>query len=263
VAGYESNEGLTRFLDLTAGHRILKAHEEVELAKRWQAGDNSARHELVMHNIRLIVSIARNFTGRGLEFSDLIDAGYIGLDRASRKFDPDRGFKFSTYASWWIRQAIQRAVSAEGKTIRVPNQVSTRRLQIDSYLKENPGAGNEELAEKLECTVPQILRARAVAEVVASLDQEHASDAQFALIDTFADPTAVDPYETVTEDSYFVHDALTKLTDLEREVVVLRYGIGGAREHTLQEIAVRLEISLKEVQLTQKEAFAKLRDELS
>jgi len=164
-------EGLTAFLDAAASHRILTAFEEVQLARRWvRENDDDARKTLLLHNIRLVVSIARGFTGRGLPFEDLIQAGTIGLDRATRKFDPERGYKFSTYASWWIRQAVQRAVAADGKTIRVPNQVATRRLQIDAVLRENPDATYADLTAALKCTPAQVIRALRTVEVVTSLD---------------------------------------------------------------------------------------------
>lgn len=264
MAGYELNESFSKFLDQAASHRLLSMREEQVLARKWRnEGDNSARHELFIHNVRLVVSIARNFTGRGLPLEDLVQAGMIGLDRATRKFDPERGYKASTYFSWWIRQSCQRALAAEGKTIRVPNQVSTRRLQIENYLKENSGASNEEIAERLECTVPQILRARMIAEVVLSLDQEQQSDTQFSVIDTLADPTSSDPYEAISESSYFIRTALAELPTLQRQVVALKHGFTEAGELTLQEISVLLDTPLREVQLAQKEGFARLRELLA
>lgn len=264
MASYESNEGFTRFLDVAANHRLLTAQEEVTLARKWRnEGDNEARHVLFMHNVRLVVSIARHFLNRGLPFEDLVQAGLVGLDRATRKFDPEKGYKASTYASWWIRQAVQRAVASESKTIRVPNQVSTRRLQVDAYLRDNPEATLEQVALKLQCTVPQVIRAQEIAEVVSSLDQEYKSDDMFSLGDTLPDTYASDPYDVVTNSEHVVGDALEHLTLLERDVVTLRYGIGNVREHTLQEIAVLLELPLKEIQVVQRDAFAKLRDELT
>lgn len=260
AGAYESNEGLTRFLEQTASHRLLKASEEQELSRRWHDGDDSARHELLMHNMRLVVSIARNFTGRGLEFGDLIQAGVIGLDRATRKFNPTLGYKFSTYASWWIRQAIQRAVSSDGKTIRVPNQVSTRKLQIESALKDNPDLTLEELAVRLECTVPQLVRAMEVAEVVTSLDTDYQSTTDSSLMDTLADPLAEDPFDAVQDNTEHVKEALTNLNEIERQVVILKFGLENNREHTLQEISELLDLPLKVVQAAQREGFAILRE---
>lgn len=254
------DEGLSHFLQTAANHRLLSQPEEVKLAQRWKIEqDHEARHELMRHNIRLVISIARNFTGRGLALEDLIQAGSVGLDRASRKFDPDRGFKFSTYASWWIRQAVQRAVAAEGKTIRVPNQVSTRKLQIDSALRENPDITHEEIAVKLECTVHQVQQALKVAEVVASLDREFSEDTQ-TMMDTLPDPYAQDPADITERNPLNIYGALDELTDLQRKVVELRYGIGDGPELTLREIAEVLDTPLPAVQAAQREAFAVLRE---
>jgi len=261
VASYEADEGLTRFLDQVAGHRLLSAYEEQELARRWHEGDDGARHTLLMHNMRLVVSIARNFTGRGLPFGDLIQAGIVGLDRATRKFDPGRGYKFSTYASWWIRQAIQRSVSSEGKTIRVPNQVSTRRLRIESLLRDDPDLSTEELAQRLECTVLQVIQALKAAEVVSSLDRDQFTTEQ-TLFDMLADPHAEDPFDNISEDFRHVAQALEKLTDLQRHVLELRYGIGTGEELTIQEVADFLDLPLAQVQAAQREGFARLREDL-
>lgn len=261
MAGYEADEGLTKFLEHAANHRLLTSAEEQKYARRWREGDESARHALMLHNVRLVVSIARIYTGRGLTFADLIQSGIIGLDRASRKFDPDRGFKFSTYASWWIRQAIQRTVSSEGKTIRVPNQVTTRRLQSEALLRENPLLTQEELATKLECTLAQLVRAQTIAEVVVSLDYALQDDTQ-TLQDLVPDTLAVDPYETVQGDMSYVQEALGELTEFEREVIELRFGFRAGVDHSLQEIATLLNKPLSAVQTAQREALTKLKGSL-
>jgi RNA polymerase sigma factor (sigma-70 family) len=258
VGSYTQDEGLTAFLDQVAGHRLLTALEEKQLAERWHKGDNDARHTLLMHNMRLVVSIARNFTGRGLPFADLIDSGIIGLDRATRKFDPGRGFKFSTYASWWIKQSIQRAVAAEGKTIRVPNQVSTRKLQIEAILRDEPEATFSELAVRLECTPAQVIQALRAAEVVTSLDRDQLFANQ-SLFDTVADPLADDPHEVVHGGYEEISGALSRLTPQERQVVELRFGLNDTPEHTLQEVADLLGISVVTAQVTQRDALAKLK----
>lgn len=261
MSNYEQDEGLTQFLDAAAGHRLLSAYEEQTLARRWLKGDNEARHTLLLHNLRLVVSIARNYTGRGMPLSDLIQAGIIGLDRATRKFDPEKGYKFSTYATWWIRQSIQRSISSEGKTIRVPNQVSTRRLQIDSFLQENPEASYEEMADALECTPAQISRAYKTAEVVASLDHEYTDSSQ-SLSDTLPDLLADDPFELIQSETEFITEAMKSLSDVQRRVIELRFGMGTEGELTLAEVAEFLEMPLAAAQTVQREAFALLRQTL-
>lgn len=256
------DEGLTRFLESAASHRILSQREEQELARKAQRGDEEARKTLLLHNIRLVVAIARTFMNRGLPLEDLIQAGVIGLDRATRKFDPGKGFKLSTYASWWIRQAIQRTVAAHGKTIRVPNQVATRRLQIDAVLRENPSATYSDLAEKLECTTAQVIRAMRTAEVVASLDTEQSDDMQ-TLFDKIPNTNADDPAELVRETRGDVTAALESLTPLQRRVVTLRFGFDGEEEMTIQQVAEFLEVPLSVVQTAQRESFTFLRGTLN
>lgn len=261
VSNFEQDSGLSLFLENAATHRILTAYEEVKLARAWRTGSDAARQKLILHNIRLVISIARAYTGRGLPLEDLIQSGIIGLDRAARKFDPDRGFKFSTYASWWIRQAIQRAVAADGKTIRVPNQVATRRLQIDSVLRDNPEATYADIAKKLECTPAQVIRAMRAAEVVTSLDGDRESpDDAPSLFDKLPDMLAEDPAENLQESVARVDDALEELTPLQRRVTELRFGFGNYDEMSLIEIAEFLEIPILLVRAAQREATAKLKE---
>lgn len=259
--GNIEDSGLSLFLETAATHRILGAYEEVALAREWQAGNDSARQKLITHNIRLVISIARGYTGRGLPLEDLIQSGILGLDRATRKFDPDKGFKFSTYASWWIRQSIQRAVAADGKTIRVPNQVATRRMQIDSVLRDNPTASYAEIAEKLECTPAQVVRAMRTAEVVASLDgdREQADDTP-SLFDKLPNTSADDPAELVLENSSYVGDGLDELSPLQRRVIELRYGFDGDEELSLGDIAMFLDIPISLVRTAQREALSYLKE---
>lgn len=259
---YEEDAGLTRFLKEAASHPILSQEEEQRLARRWKYHqDEAARHKLMLHNVRLVVSVAKGFTNRGLPLADLIQAGMIGLDKATRKFDPDRGFKASTYITWWLRQACQRAVAAEGRTIRVPNQVSTRRLQIDSLLQEDPSLTYDELAVKLECTPAQVARAYKTAEVVASLDHEFVDGAQ-PLTETLQNDDADDPYELIDETNPEISEALEKLDDLQRTVVMMKFGFIDEVERTPQEIADYLDMSVASVQALQRDALSKLRESL-
>ena len=260
MSNYDTESGLTLFLEKAATHPILSAYEEVKLAREWLAGNDSARQKLILHNIRLVISVARSYTGRGLPLEDLIQSGVIGLDRAARKFDPNKGFKFSTYASWWIRQAIQRAVAADGKTIRVPNQVATRRLQIDTVLRGNPNATYAEVAEKLECTPAQVIRAMRAAEVVTSLDGGSDSEDTPSMFDKLPDFLAEDPAEILQEGSYLVTDALDELSPLQRRVMELRFGFGDQDEMSLTEIAEFLEIPITLIRNAQREATAHLRE---
>lgn len=258
-----SEMGLTRFLEKAASHRILSAAEEVRLARAWQGRqDESAREKLYLHNIRLVVSIARNFVNRGQDLEDLIQAGCVGLDTATRKFDPEKGYKFSTYASWWIRQAVQRSVAANGRTIRVPSQVSTRRLQIDALLREEPGLTYYELAERLKCTPAQVSRAMRTAEVVTSLDYESGSSTQ-TLLDTLPDADADDPADLVSEEYPELRAALETLPhETYRQAVRLRYGFGDGVERTVAEVAEEMGVTTSWVTLALRESHAHLRQNL-
>lgn len=259
---YEQDEGLTQFLETAGNHRLLKSFEEQELSRAWlHDGDDEARQKLMMHNLRLVISIAKNFTNRGIPLSDLIQTGIIGLDRAVRKFDPEKGFKFSTYATWWIRQAIQRSVTTDGKTIRVPNQISVRRMQIESLLQENPDASYEEIAKVLECTPAQVSRAYKTPEVVASLDRD-SNSATYTLLETLEDVNAENPFESLDLGSTSLKEALAKLTKQQLAVISCRYGLVTDDEMSFVEIAHKLDITPESAQEIHRAAFAVLRTNL-
>lgn len=255
--GYEFDDGLQTFLNVAAAHRLLSAREEQDLARRWHTGDDRARHELVECNIRLVISIARRFRGKGMPLADLIQEGIIGLDRASRKFDPDRGYKFSTYASWWIRQSIQRGLHSNQELIRVPGAVSSRRADIRTKQRDNPNATLDEVAELLEISPVQAHRAVNVAEVTTSLDRE-IYDEGGSLLDQLPDPNATDPSEVITL-SDELRFALSELPDVQRRVIELRFGFEDGQSHGLAEIAERLDIPQSVVRSSQRQALAFMR----
>ncbi|MGH8896340.1 MAG: sigma-70 family RNA polymerase sigma factor [Egibacteraceae bacterium] len=258
----ELDDGLQAYLDQVAGHRLLSAAEEREHARAFRAGDDTARHVLIQHNIKLVISIARGFRGQGLPLADLIQEGTIGLDRAVRKFDPERGFKFSTYATWWIRQAIQRALSSGGLQIRVPPQVTNRRARALELMRQNPDLSLHELAQRMELEVEQVERALDAAVVVSSLNRESVSGdggEGRALIDSVADPNTDDPSDMLPFEAEAVRTALRELPDLQRRVIELRFGFDDGPTLALTEIAVRLEVPLQVVQQAQRQALAALR----
>jgi RNA polymerase sigma factor (sigma-70 family) len=192
--------GLQHFLNQAANHRLLTAQEERDLARRAAAGDDSAREKLILSNIRLVVSIARHYRNRGLPYSDVIQEGVLGLDRAARKFDPERGYRFSTYATLWIKQAIQRGLSGASTTIRLPPLVADRRLKARAKLLEDPDLGVDDIAEMLEVTPAHIAGALGAAEVVTSLDRIEwtSPDSDRTLLDTLADPFSPDPEDGIS-----------------------------------------------------------------
>jgi RNA polymerase primary sigma factor len=249
-------------------HRLLTAAEEVELAKRVERGDRAAKERMINSNLRLVVSIAKRYQGHGVPFGDLIQEGVIGLNRAVEKFDWRRGFKFSTYATWWIRQACQRAIANQSRTIRVPAHVHERRAKlarIGRRLEAESGRKptNEELAEATGYEVQHVEEALGAVEASVSLNQTVGEDGDGELGDLFADPGALDPAEeadeTLRRDA--VRRALSALPELERRVLELRYGFDGEQQ-SLEAIERELGISRERVRKLERDAFAQLAAEL-
>ena len=261
----DPDEGLKEFLSKAVAHRLLTPVEEKSLARRVQDGDEGARHRLIECNLRLVISIARNYRGRGYSFGDVIQDGVLGLDRAVRKFDPERGLRFSTYATWWIRQSIQRGMASSGtNTIRLPPEVHSLRARARILASGLPdGATIEELAEMLDADPDQVRTAMGAAEVVVSLDREtmrggHDDHVQ-TVLDTIEDPYADDPSEDLPVDIDYLADALAQLTDPQRRVLELRFGFDGSHPRSLAEVAQAMDKSTTTVQSTQREALKTLR----
>lgn len=261
----EGDEGLQQFLRTAANHRLLSAQEERDLARRARAGDDSARHELILCNLRLVVSIARYYRNRGLPYSDVIQEGILGLDRAVRKFEPERGYRFSTYATLWVKQAIQRGLSGAGSTIRLPPQVAERRAKARALIAAEPDIMMEALAEELDIEVDQLLRALNAAEVVTSLEREVSSDDDYAhtLLDTLADPHADDPSDQPPDDVSALYAAVANLPDRQRAVLSLRFGLDGGRAPMpLKEVGDELGLPTATVQSEQRKALKALKEML-
>jgi RNA polymerase primary sigma factor len=247
---------------------LLTAAEEVELAKRIERGDAAAKARMINSNLRLVVSLAKRYQRQGVSLGDLIQDGIIGLDRAAEKFDWRKGFKFSTYATWWIRQACQRAVANQSRTIRVPTHVHERRMklgrtrkQLELRLEREPTA--EELAEASGIDLQHVEEALEVAEVSASLNQTIGSDGDGELGDLFADPNANDPAEEAGDAvrRQEVRRALQTLPERERRVLELRFGFDG-EQTALEAIGRELGITRERVRQLEGEALAKLASEL-
>jgi RNA polymerase primary sigma factor len=263
-----SIDSLTLFMSEIGRYPLLTAAEEVELAKRIERGDRQAKERMINSNLRLVVSIAKRYRGHGLPLGDLIQEGIVGLNRAAEKFDWRRGFKFSTYATWWIRQACQRAISSQSRTIRVPAHVHERRVKlarIGRRLEAETGRQptNEELADATGYELRHVEEALAVVEASVSLNQTVGEDGGGELGDLFADPGASDPSEEVegTLRQEAVRRALSSLPELERRVVELRYGFGGEQQ-SLEEVERELGISRERVHKLERAAFARLQAEL-
>jgi RNA polymerase primary sigma factor len=259
-----ATDSVTLFMNEIGRHDLLTAAEEVELAKRIERGDRAAKERMVNSNLRLVVSIAKRYRGRGVPFGDLIQEGVIGLNRAAEKFDWRKGFKFSTYATWWIRQACQRAISNQSRTIRIPAHVHERRMKLARISREfQLEHGREPTAEELAAASgykpEHVDEALAAVEASVSMNQTVGADGDGELGDLLADPEAVDPLEEA-EDSLrrqAVRAAVGSLPELERRVLELRFGFHGEQQ-SLEAIEQELGLSRERVRTLERKALARL-----
>jgi RNA polymerase primary sigma factor len=260
-----TTDALQLFLRETGRHPLLTAAQEVELAKKIEAGDRQAKQRMIQSNLRLVVSIAKNYRNQGLPFLDLIQEGTIGLIRAVEKFDWRRGYKFSTYATWWVRQAVARALADKARTIRMPVHIVERMQKMSraerllwARLGREPTL--EEIAEEANLPVQQAREVRAAARASASLDQPVGNEDDATLGDFVAGDSPL-PEEVVESSlrSQLLADALRSLPERQRAVVVLRYGLGdGADPKTLEEIGRRLGLTRERVRQIEVEALKRL-----
>jgi RNA polymerase primary sigma factor len=263
-----STDPLTLFMHQVGRYPLLTAAEEVALAKRIEHGDAEAKERMVNSNLRLVISIAKRYQGHDVPLLDLVQEGVIGLNRAVEKFDWRRGFKFSTYATWWIRQACQRAISNLSKTIRVPTHVHERRLKLArirgellSELDREPT--REELAEAASLSLQHVDEALDAAEAPVSLNLRVGSEEEAELGDLFGDPSADDPAEEAVDSlrRLEIRRALAKLPSNERRVLELRFGVDGPAQ-ALEAIGKELGVSRERVRQLENDALALLAAEL-
>jgi RNA polymerase primary sigma factor len=264
-----TTDSLTLFMNAAGRYQLLTAAEEVALAKRIERGDRTAKELMINSNLRLVVSIAKRYQGRGMQLGDLIQEGVIGLNRAVEKFDWRRGYKFSTYATWWIRQACQRAVSNQSATIRIPTHVHERRVKLArarSRLQAATGEEptREELAQATGLDLVYVEEALSAVEASVSLNQSIGSEGDGEFGDLFADPSAEDPSEEAGEAlrRQFVRNALGRLPERERRVLELRFGFDG-ESTSLEQIGRELSMSRERVRQVERDALHKLEDELA
>jgi RNA polymerase primary sigma factor len=264
-----TTDSLTLFMNAAGRYPLLTASEEVMLAKRVERGEGAAKERMINSNLRLVVSIAKRYQGHGLPLADLVQEGVIGLNRAVEKFDWRRGYKFSTYATWWIRQACQRAISGQSATIRVPSHVHERRIKLSraaTQLETKLGreATREELAEAAGLSLRHVEEALDAAEAPVSLNQRVGTDGDGELGDLFADATAADPMEEAGEAlrRREVRRALERLPERERRVIELRFGLNG-ESTTLEAIGKELGLTRERVRQLERDALANLQEELA
>jgi len=258
-------DALQVFLRRAGHHRLLTAADEVALAKRIERGDAPAKERMINANLRLVVSIAKRYQGHGLSLLDLIQEGTIGLNRAVEKFDWRRGYKFSTYATWWIRQACQRAIANQARTIRIPVQIQEHRrllLRAGEELHSELGreATRSELAEATGIPIERVASVLESTEAPVSLNSAVGSEGDAELGDLLADPSAADPLEDAhgVLRRERVRAAVEALPEPARLVVELRFGLGRDEPANLEEITRRLSISRERVRELELAALADL-----
>jgi RNA polymerase primary sigma factor len=246
---------------------LLTAEEEVDLAKRIEGGDNRALHRLVRANLRLVVSIAKNYVGRGLSLLDLIQEGNIGLMRAVQKYDWRRGFRFSTYATWWIRQAITRAIADQARTIRLPVHVSdtiSRYMRASRNLLQDLGRNpsNQEVAEAMGMQPEKLQDMLAASQKPVSLETPVGEEEEDRLGDFIRDAAGRSPEDVATEQMLRedTQQFLDTLTNREKRIIQLRFGLDDGRQRTLEEVAMEFGLSRERVRQVEAEALRKLRE---
>jgi len=257
-------DSLQLFLADVGKHRLLTAADEVSLAKRIERGDPVAKRRMIESNLRLVVSIAKGYRGLGVPFLDLIQEGTLGLNRAVEKFDWRRGYKFSTYATWWIRQSVQRAVANHARTIRVPVHVVERQQKLSRAARRlevelGREATRDELAEATGLPLQHVEEALGAASASVSLNQTVGADDEGELGDLFADREASDPFDEAEESlrRQGVRKALEALPERERRILELRFGFEG-EPWTLEAIGHELDLTRERVRQLEGQALARL-----
>ena len=259
-------DSVTLFMSELGKHDLLTAAEEVALAKRVERGDRAAKERMINSNLRLVVHIAKRYRGRGVPFGDLIQEGVIGLNRAVEKFDWRKGFKFSTYATWWIRQAIQRGIADRGRAIRLPVHVHellvrVRRARAELEAQYGREATDEEVARAARLPVARVRELRGLAANLLSLETPVGEAGEATLGEFVPDEAAAGQFDEVLSGigREELEKVLSTLTEREQKILALRFGLTGEEPLTLEEVGRRFGLTRERIRQLEAKALAKLR----
>lgn len=262
-----ANDSIRLYLCEIGRVDLLNAKEEVELARRIAKGDQSAKSKLAEANLRLVVSIAKKYIGRGLSFLDLIQEGNIGLFRAVEKFDPNRGFKFSTYATWWIRQAITRAIADQARTIRIPvhmvetiNKLTHAQRRLVQELGREPLV--EELAAEMDMDIKKVRHIMKISQDIVSLEAPVGTEEDSKLGDFIEDDEALSPSESTNRQLIRenIHEMLQYLSPRERKIIEMRFGLKDGVGHTLEEVGQEFHVTRERIRQIEAKVLQKLKE---
>jgi RNA polymerase primary sigma factor len=262
----EARDVLTQYLGRVRDGRLLDAREEKDLSRRTHAGEGWARQKLIESNLRLVISIAKKYRGRGVPFEDLIQEGNAGLIRAVEKFDPEMGNRFSTYATWWIRQAVTRALADHGRTVRLPAHVvdalyRLRRAENSLSLELGRDATEEELADKLDVRPEEARRLREVGQPISSINARMNADEGSEMGELLPDERSGEDYARVEAGQWELTlvEAVRSLPEREAKVLEMRHGLDGSETRTLREVSEELGISQERARQVEIKALRTIR----
>src|SRR5258708_29562897 len=261
-----ADDAVKQYLKEIGSYPLLTAEQELSLAERVARGDTRARKKLIEANLRLVVSIAKRYSNQGLPLLDMIQEGNIGLMRAAQKFDYKRGFRFSTYATWWIRQAISRAIAEHSRTIHIPVHVveliyKMKRIARRMYQEQGLEALPDQLASEVGLPKERVVELLNMAEQPISLDAPVADDEQYHLADMLEDVSMMGPADQVSQQLLrdYIEKAMVVLTPRERRIIEMRYGLQDDHYHTLDEVSAEFKLTRERIRQIEVKALRKLR----